>query len=507
MTPPGGVSDGAPRLGQWPLYALVVVAGLAHVALLREGHVWGDDFAMYIAHARNLATGVDYSATGYLYNPLVPNVGPRAYPPGYPALLAPLYRVVGLDLHAFKVLQVMLFMAWLVLAGLLVARDLGQRTALVIVALFAASPWFFGFTDSVGSDVAFAVGCLGVILVADGRARDRFDANAALLAFMIFAAASVRTVGIVLLAALLVTDLVQARRLRRGTAGVGLLAGAALVAEKAIMGGERSYLDQLTPGLARVVASNVREYAGALTTLWSADLWLRADKVLAIVLILLAAKGAMSRWRSITNHDAFTALYLGVILLWPSNQGGRFLVPLVPALALYVATALRDLVERAPILGLVRSGLVAVLLAFFALGHARAARGLLREGIGDPRFLQCTAFLAETSPANARVVFRKPRLLSLLSGRASSAYAIDQSQDGFWSYFTTLGATHLVVDNTWTSPDFDHKAKEYLRVVVAGRRDRLRVVFDNGAFQVYEISGVGGRNRQASPPATSSPSP
>ncbi len=476
MAPPGGVSDGAPRLGQWPLYALVVVAGLAHVALLRD-------------HARNLATGVDYSATGYLYNPLVPNVGPRAYPPGYPALLAPLYRVVGLDLHAFKVLQVVLFMAWLVLAGLLVARDLGQRTALVIVALFTASPWFFGLTDLVGSDVAFAVSSLGAILVADGRARDRFDANAALLAFMIFAAASVRTVGILLLAALLVTDLVQARRVRRGTAGVGLLAGAALVAEKAIMGGERSYL-----------------YAGALTTLWSADLWLRADKALAIVLILLAAKGAMSRWRSITNHDAFTALYLSVILLWPSNQGARFLVPLVPALALYVATALRDLVERAPILGLVRSGLVAVLLAFFALGHATAARGPIREGIGDPRFLQCTAFLAETSPANARVVFRKPRLLSLLSGRASSSYAIDQSQDGFWSYFTTLGATHLVVDNTWTSPDFDHKAKEYLRVVVAGRRDRLRAVFDNGAFQVYEISGMGGGNRRASAPATP-PSP
>ena len=75
----------------WRVAALI---GLFYLATIRPGHAWGDDFAQYIHHARNLATGVPYAATGYIYNPYNPTIGPRTYPPGFPLLLAPVVKLL-----------------------------------------------------------------------------------------------------------------------------------------------------------------------------------------------------------------------------------------------------------------------------------------------------------------------------------------------------------------------------------------------------------------------------
>jgi hypothetical protein len=45
---------------------------------LHNGHDWGGEFSMYIHHAQNLASGIPYSQTGYLYNPDTASYGPLA---------------------------------------------------------------------------------------------------------------------------------------------------------------------------------------------------------------------------------------------------------------------------------------------------------------------------------------------------------------------------------------------------------------------------------------------
>ena len=57
--------------------ALILAVGAFYIATIREGHLWGDDFAMYIHHAKNLASGNAYGDTGYIYNPHYPDIGPR----------------------------------------------------------------------------------------------------------------------------------------------------------------------------------------------------------------------------------------------------------------------------------------------------------------------------------------------------------------------------------------------------------------------------------------------
>ena len=76
-----------------PALICVLLAGVFYMLTIRDGHDWGDDFSMYIRHAENIAQGLPYAQSGYIYNPYNPSIGPRMYPPGFPLLLAPVARL------------------------------------------------------------------------------------------------------------------------------------------------------------------------------------------------------------------------------------------------------------------------------------------------------------------------------------------------------------------------------------------------------------------------------
>src|ERR1700748_2038347 len=79
------VADAAPVASHfWLIILLLIVAGF-HILTVRQGHIWGDDFAMYVHHAKNIVEGRPYTATGYLFHPSI-SVSPRMYPPVFPFL-------------------------------------------------------------------------------------------------------------------------------------------------------------------------------------------------------------------------------------------------------------------------------------------------------------------------------------------------------------------------------------------------------------------------------------
>src|SRR5215475_8626536 len=83
---------------------LICVLGALYFSTIRPGEDWGGDFSQYVAHARNIAEGRAYAATQYrpLPAPLAISHMPPAYPPGFPLMLAPVYRVFGLNYRALK---------------------------------------------------------------------------------------------------------------------------------------------------------------------------------------------------------------------------------------------------------------------------------------------------------------------------------------------------------------------------------------------------------------------
>jgi hypothetical protein len=109
----------------WLIFLLISIA-VFHTATLRQGHIWADDFAMYIHHGQNIVDGRPYVQTGYLFTPTAP-VSPRMYPPVFPLLLAPVVRFSGLNLIPMKFEQVTFFVLALAVICLYWRRDIGRK--------------------------------------------------------------------------------------------------------------------------------------------------------------------------------------------------------------------------------------------------------------------------------------------------------------------------------------------------------------------------------------------
>ena len=122
------------------LAILVAVVGF-FLFTLRDGHGWGDDFAQYIHHAKNISMCKPYGDTGYVYNPANPVVGPLAYPPVFPLSLSLTYRVFGLNLSAFKIQLILVFAASLLVTAKLFSRSLTETPIVVYLIVMDLSRW------------------------------------------------------------------------------------------------------------------------------------------------------------------------------------------------------------------------------------------------------------------------------------------------------------------------------------------------------------------------------
>jgi hypothetical protein len=126
------------------LSLLVAAYLIVGYATLTPGEVWGDDWAQYLGHARNLALGHPYANTGYVFNPAQPHIGPPAYPPGLPLLMAPLVKLVGIDFIAFKLMSLVALALATILTFVLYKDSLGDWVALASAAFFSLHDaiWF-----------------------------------------------------------------------------------------------------------------------------------------------------------------------------------------------------------------------------------------------------------------------------------------------------------------------------------------------------------------------------
>jgi hypothetical protein len=470
-------------------YVSVLLLVILHLALLRDGHGWGDDFAMYLHHAKNIVEGTPYAETGYLYNPHLPSLGPRTYPPMYPLLLAPVYQRFGLDLRAFKIELVVFFAAFVLLAAAILRRSLPPLPAFLAWCLFAWSPYFIEATNAIGADIPFAALCCAFVLLAPrpSFSRHHLAIQGLVLGVILYSAAAMRTVGWVLLPSLIAFDVARRRTIAPATLVAGAVAVGLAAAQGVVLGIDRSYLDQLGFSV-RYAVVNARSYPWTLLAFVSGGASAAIDGGMTVILWLMAAGGFARRVlpsRRVGVEETFTVAYGIAILLWPSRQGPRFLIPLAPFIALYVATAAVALARHSRLAGRLGLALWSVIVLFHVAQYIRLDRRPTPEGVGDPEFRACLGYILGETPPGSRMVFRKPRLLSLYTGRAASAYHQAAERD-FWEYFEGLGATHIVVDRSTSTDPSEEREKRYLMNIVR-RSARLRTVYDNGRFAVHEI--------------------
>ncbi len=477
---------------------LAVVAGIGavHVARLDAGHPWGDDFAMYILHARNLANGLPYAQTGYSYNPHN-FVGPPSYPPLYPLLLAPVYARFGLDFVALKGVTVACFLGFLLALGLAFRRALTRPLLLALLALVGLNYFFLGDTNTVNSDeplLAFLYLSLFLTDTARETLRRRWRIAAAIgvgvSAYLAFAA---RTVGLLLIPAMLLEDLLNVRRIRWTTLLAITVCAILAAAQGFWLHDSQGYLAVFAGGWP-ALARHAAWYAERMAAFWSNGYCKPATGVLAAAVTLLAVLGYGERLRRrVTVYEIFLPLYLGAILLWPGYGAERYLYPILPLWAFYALAGLQHplLGARRRLRGLVIAGLLTAAAASYAARWTRLDDVRGAEGVGKPSAVAMFQFIAgHTQPADV-VVFIKPRAMALLADRRASVYHQPPEDRQLWDYFRSIDARYVVTveRDAALGPAAPAELLQYLRRFVARHRSRFDEVYRNDDFAVYKKKG------------------
>lgn len=483
-------------LPRWVVLGVVVLGiGAVHLASLREGHIWGDDFAEYLLHARNLVEGSPYAAIGYVYNPHYPAIGPPTYPPGCPLILAPVYALFGLNLTALKVEMIALFLVFLVAVYLCFGEALGFCRALALVAIVGLNHYFLKDANTIGSDMPFlALVYLGLWMLqkAEAAPPDTWRRSATLLAAgaLAYLAYSTRSLGALLIPAMLAQEVLSRRRITwPAVLATGLfLVLAALQA--CFFHSDRHYLDQLGAG-PMVLVHNAANYLVRFATFWHSGYLKAPSMLLFAAFSLLAILGYVETLRRhVTICEVFIILYVGVILLWPSYQGERYLYPVLP---LYVYYGLRGLDHRwiASRAGL-RRAVAAILAVAIGLTYAGRLAGLprgpLAEGVAKRQSLELFDYLRNSTSKDDVIVFIKPRAMALFTGRKASVYHRAEDQ-ALWDYFRQIRASRLVVvenDHAMAGAETPEML-DFLRKFVQRNNKRLERVFRNSDFSVYRF--------------------
>jgi hypothetical protein len=470
------------------LTVLLLAIFLFYQRTIRDGHTWDDDAAQYILHARNIAEGRDYADTGYIFNPQYANLGPPAYPPGFPLLLAPIWAARGLDLNAMKILSVICFVGSLGLIYGLFWRRLGAVAALTLVGVFGFCPTIWQQKEFIGSDFPFLLFAYLAVLAMDHFSLDTQSRirDAILIAPLIAIAYSVRTAGLVLLPVVACRSLLKSRRLSPFLLVTVLLTVAFCGAEALWMHsiGASVSLFHIHPG---TIIRNIWSYGVLLRSFWSfgghaTSSWLLNGLIAALALIGFANQ-VRSR-EGIGIVEIFAILYTAMLLIYAPVET-RFLYPVIP---IYVGLALKgaeDISARIPARLATAAGCSA--LAMVSLCYAAQYRqldwGPIPGSVLDEDFVQVADFIGSHTADNEVLLFRKPRFLALLTGRKAATYA---HVPGLGSFVRNLRPGIIVAATSSGDGSFASDGA-FLWPFLRARAGSLQVIYTTPGYSVFRM--------------------
>lgn len=498
------------------LLALAVILSLTsavYLPALNDNHVWWGDFALYLSHAKNITHGVPYADTGYVVNQYMPWISPQAYPPVFSYLLSPVYALFDLNLFAPKILNFSLFLLFVSLFFIYASRHLENRAAVFGAGFaLALSPWFWEMKNLILSDIPFAAFAFATVLIVDHLGKFKPNMSAywfwtVALGIMFYVTYGTRSLGITLPAALVAYDLLKLRRLRLSSLVAIALFALFYVLQSIALDIDKSYADamikhamqdseQATPGLwerallfVQYVLGNVRdrssEYIWIIQAYWDNGISLVLRVAMLLLTTLLALVGYVHRIRRDFSYaEVFVVVYLALLLVVPFIQGNRYLLPIVPFLLFYIFLGLEVFIKASTSRHLrFAPGVLTMFIALSYLGfYSGTSRSDLPHGVKDAAAVELYDHVMESTPEDCLIVFKKPRILSLFTGRRSMVYFTGHNVEQLWENIETSNASYLIMNTQEHSIDSRHFVS-----LIEQYRHRLELVFENNAFKLYRV--------------------
>ena len=481
--------------------ALVVAAVFCvYLAVMTAGMpAQATDWAMYVMHARNILHGRPYAETEYVLQPETLFEGAKSYPSGFPLMLVPFYAAFGLNVRVFKIVTDAALALSLWPIYIFSRRFVSPLSALVIIVATAFGWEYVLAQNSINSDSPFqfvSFGAIVFVLWIYDQDKDRSQGSLwGLLVGLVLAGAYLtRPIGIALVLAVLIADIIRRRRIS-GFAAIAFTAFVAIALLNNLMfHKDGAYSDQfiLSPVL---MARHAVVYFGYLSHVFANPVSNLLRHLLWAPSVLLAAVGVWTNVRrnGLTLLEIYCGIVLGVLsVYWVPNT--RYLLPLIPIYLVYIVMGADVALEHVPKryrLGLRIAGAAALLVAP-AMNLVRIRTFNQDTLIATPAFDQLCQQIGIRTGVHDYVLFWNPRVLAMYTGRPSSPYPLSDAPQ-VQRFVNRVQPNYVVFDKDWEDD------QKYLAPVIDSQPQRYVTIYENQQFKLTQVAGA--PDRRSDPPA------
>jgi len=483
-------------------------------------HLWGDDFSAYIMQAQSLVHGNPaefMAANRFTIEQSSRLIGPVAYPWGFPLLLAPIYAIFGTNIVAFKSLNLVCYLLFMLLLWYAWPADHSDLGRFIFVALFGWNPYFQEFMNQVLSDIPFLLFSTASVLlirrvVVERRRLFSEVGDHLLLGLLIAATCSIRVNGFLLVVTLALTQFTSAvkkassaqqvagnritrlehivkltlRTLRSELWVLALpyisFALPAIIVRALLPQGDYSYLWTFKELSFSAIQYNIHHYIDVLPGFLTG---VPHEALVFGATIPFAIKGVVQRRTSDYPMIFYGIVSILLYVFWPAFQGLRFLLPILPFYTYFVLVGLEQTRtatprNRAALWKILRLSPALVVLLYFGRVSAMNAdlnlTGHRYRVLGPylPTAQQAFSFIVRRTEPNSVILFFKPRAMRLFTGRPSlmirEGTQVDRG-DYLCEYLGKDAYNQLTFENVARLVD----------------QRKLSLIYENPEFRLYRI--------------------
>lgn len=453
---------------------------------IRDSHDWGDDFAMYLMEAQNIAKGEPAGQSGFMTNPNAA-MGPQAYPVGFPLLLAPVVKHFGLDFRVLNLFESLMLVVALLTGFLFLRKHFSVMSSLLMTLVIAYNPMLVSFKTEVLSDLPFW--CL-LNLVLCLVSYHRYSSwwmllTGALIGFAIH----VRSVGLALLLAFvlyrLVTDL-RNNDLGRYIKSYGVFALACVTVWLGLrllfpVNSSYTYLesDWLTT-TANHLSYNLESINNFFHSPGLSDYYFVTSICgWGFLSFMLLGFLITIRQQGLTFPVVLTLIFVVAVISYHLGDAGiRLILPLMFCLFYFFAVGAKTMLNAVQLnhkaIAWIAGGLL--LLSYIGpLHHMQAVAKQTQEGPHRPEAWELFTFMKKNGIRDVAIGFDRPRALALFSGNRSVHLSDEHLDEEIGRYRLQYVLVHQM------------ETSEEKKRQIRNDSLRFRPVFQNSSYQLYKV--------------------
>lgn len=455
----------------WPYLFLLVASIPLFFLNIHNGHSGGgDDYAQYIKEAQNIANGLPYYHSNYVFNPWNNCYSPPQYPPGFPLLLAPVVKIWGIDILPMCYFNTILAVGLMLCFFTYFKKYIGAVAAICMAVLITYSGCMIDIKQSVLSDLP---SLLFVMLYLISRQANTFSWPRILfLVVMATMAILIRTQSILLIVAEALyycISLVKEWRkqkhfpakLLRSLPSVYIVAGTMVLTVflvRVVFAAPKSaagfYIDflgiTLQKGLLTIVRDNSSFLLASITNFfhYETDNSIRTAMVTIMEnfgLVFCVIGFIISVTKRLAFDDMFFVLVCGLVLYYPIHDL-RYFFPVIAIVFYYCYKALQRVL---PAITRVRPKYIGIgLTVIYLLAGGRYLRSTANPVTGyvpSPADRHAFSYISDHVSDTDIILCARPRLLTLYTGKRCMIHAWQYPMDVNKKVFDSLHVKYLLL--------------------------------------------------------------